>query len=441
MIKAESRMPSLKAMVVASLFLIVGVPPNVYAEQRPVSIEEFNELKAEHEKLKREFEELKALVRQQKVTPSVARRATPPPSEKYVTAKEFKAFKRESKKTLPGLTNVLVTGYAFAGYTDAEGSDSNFSAGFNPLLLWELNDKLLFEAELEFELEDGSTSTKLEYAHLSYLLNDYITLGAGKFLNPFGIFRERLHPKWINKLPDFPLGYKSGATRLVPGSQIGAQVRGGVPLWAESKGNYALWVSNGPTLQTSASSAGELAFSNTNDNNNNKAFGFRVGVLPIPELEAAYSLETSRVGSSGSVFSGVDALLQGIDVSYIWDSKLLKGGVDLRSEWIWSDVDKADYGTSGGRFENKRSAWYLQLAYRPSKASVQLLKNFEPVLRFDKIDQPSFAPSNVDEERWTMGLNYWLTPSAVLKAAYQRSDKKEGSADEDTVLLQAAMGF
>ncbi len=218
-------------------------------------------------------------------------------------------------------------------------------------------------------------------------------------------------------------------------------MRGGVPLWEQSKANYAFWLSNGPTLQTDASSAGELAFSNTNDNNNNKAFGLRMGALPIPELEVGYSLETSRVGASGSAFSGVDVLLQGVDVSYMRDSKILKGIVDLRSEWVWSDVDMVDYGTSGGRFENERSAWYLQAAYRPSKVSLPLLKKLEPVLRFDKIDQPSFAPSNVDEERWTMGLNYWLTPSTVLKAAYQRSDKKEGSADEDAVLLQASMGF
>ena len=130
-------------------------------------------------------------------------------------------------------------------------------------------------------MEDGSTTVALEYADVSYLLNDYITLGAGKFLSPFGIFRERLHPKWINKLPNQPLGYASGASRLAPSTQIGAQVRGGIPLIGDSKMGYTLYASNGPILQTAANNAGQISFKNTDDNSGNKAFGGRIGFLPI----------------------------------------------------------------------------------------------------------------------------------------------------------------
>ena len=56
--QAKSHFSGLKAMAVASLFVIVDVPQHVQAEQRTVSIEEFNKLKSEHEKLKKEFEEL-----------------------------------------------------------------------------------------------------------------------------------------------------------------------------------------------------------------------------------------------------------------------------------------------------------------------------------------------------------------------------------------------
>ncbi|HEX9729666.1 MAG TPA: hypothetical protein VGA37_14275 [Gemmatimonadales bacterium] len=65
-------------------------------------------------------------------------------------------------------------------------------------------DRILFEAEFEFELTEGVTETGLEYAQLDFLLTDHLTLVGGKFLVPFGVFGERLHPIWINKFPTAP---------------------------------------------------------------------------------------------------------------------------------------------------------------------------------------------------------------------------------------------
>jgi len=136
------------------------------------------------------------------------------------------------KKIVDGLrggsSKHLFSGYAFAGYEDRTGESGSFNAGFNPIFLWKPADRLFFEGELELELSDGETELSLEYAHLNYSLNDYVTLGAGKFLSPFGIFRERLHPAWINKLPDAPLAY--GHDGIIPPTILGAQIRGGIPV-------------------------------------------------------------------------------------------------------------------------------------------------------------------------------------------------------------------
>ena len=46
-----------------------------------------------------------------------------------------------------------------------------------------------------------------------------------------------------------------------------------------------------------------------------------------------------------------------------------------------------------------------------------------------------------DESRYTIGLNYWLGPSTVLKTAYQFDDRSHGSQNQNAILIQAAMGF
>ncbi len=428
-----------KIIIVIFVFgLTLLIPVPVFAgDGNTVSMEEFNRLKTDYEQLKGEVKELKQLLggqRQVAKEPAVS-------EDKYVSVEEFEALKEQVEEVRPGLTSFALTGYGFSSFTDTEGGDSNFTAGLNPIFLWKLSDKVFFEGELELELEDGGTAVGLEYADVSYFLNDYMTLGAGKFLSPFGIFRERLHPKWINKLPNQPLGYASGASRLAPEAQIGAQVRGGIPLIGDSKMGYTLYASNGPTLETSATKAGQLAFKNTDDTNSNKAFGGRIGFLPIPELEVGYSWETSRPGARDTAFHGVNALLQEVDLSYIRDSDLIKGVIDLRSEWIWSKVDSVDYGTTGGAFKNDRWSRYLQAAYRPSKVNHSILKNLEFVFRFDQIDQPSKAPTSIDRKRYTEGLNYWINPSTVAKLAYQSDAQDEGGTNQHSLMAEMAVGF
>ena len=84
--------------------------------------------------------------------------------------------------------------------------------------------RVLVEAELELEVEDSETNMELEYGEITYLVNDYVTLGAGVFLSPFGVFRERLHPAWINKMPDAPLAL--GHDGINSQSELGVQARG-----------------------------------------------------------------------------------------------------------------------------------------------------------------------------------------------------------------------
>ena len=340
----------------------------------------------------------------------------------------------------------LVTGYATAGYVNRR-SESTFTAGINPIFVFRITDRIFVESEVGLGLasEDGvgSTEVDLEYADLNFIVNDYMTVTVGKFLTPFGQFPERLHPSWINKLPDFPVVYNE-ETGLVPFSSLGAEVRGAVPLhpggW-DSKLVYALYVANGPSLfEDSPDEAGNLNFDNFTDNNDSKAVGGRLGFLPMPELEIGGSLQWGKVAGDA------DALLVGVDAAYLKEIDPLMGTIDARVEWVWSRVDTVTFDESGAggfgplRFRNSRNGGYAQLAYRPTRCQDRILRNLEFVTRYDTIHVPAEAPGAATDTRLTFGVDYWLTPNVVIKAAYQFDSPEHGPHDNG-LLLQAAVGF
>lgn len=362
--------------------------------------------------------------------------------------KQLKQVKSLATSAQPGTTKPLLTGWAGAGFEDRKGEKSTFTATFDPILLWKLSDRLFFEGELEFGLNRnpdtgaGETEVNLEYANLSYIANDYLTLKAGRFLAPFGTFADRLHPGWINKLPDQPLAV--GEDSISPWSELGVQASGGFPA-GPTKFNYAVYVSNGPRLNTTdPDRAGLLEFDNNVDINNNKAVGTRIGFLPIPELELGYSFQYAKVGEDVDA----SAYLHAVDLNYVRSCPHLKGVVDVKAQWMWSKVSDVTYDTGSGpfTFNNRRDGGYAQLAYRPSLVKNKFLQNLEGVCRWDMINNPSGAPaeSGTDEKRWTFGLNYWLGSSTVIKAAYQFGDRTTpgtGRENVNAILFQAAMGF
>ncbi len=424
--------------------------------------------RAEYEKLKSELDELKAqmseLVKNRTKKEPAAQAEGPGGDSKSVTSDgtataqsdeiaelrdEVAKVKEVAASNAPGDTKFLLTGFAFGGFETRKGENSTFNAGFSPILLWKISDNLFFEGEVELGLNDTGTDVNLEYAHLTYLLNDYITVGAGKFLTPFGQFPARLHPAWINKLPDFPLVFNEDEG-LVGFSQVGAHISGVVPL-GPTKVLYDIYASNGPRLNTdNPDGAGLLEFDNFTDINSNKAVGGRIGFMPLPELEVGYSIQSASVNAPDTSASDADVLLQGVDASYNHDFDLLKGGIDLRAEWVWSRISRLTYDPAGDlgfgpvTFNNRRNGGYVELAYRPYKIKAPIIDKLEAVGRYDRIDTPQDAPGGFDEERWTLGLNYWLGQSTVIKAGYEfghRDSSLNGRENVNSFLLQAAMGF
>jgi hypothetical protein len=434
--------------IAVEIIALTVLPAAVRAENATtdgyVTRQEYEELKAQMLAMKKELDALK---KERAVAPKQES------VESQAVADVHKQVAPEVAQEVPlplvqpegllGTTKFLLAGWAQGMFEARNGQVSTFSASFNPIFLWELTPKLLFDGRLEIEPSGGGTNVNLVNAQLSYLLNDYMALGVGEFFSPSNVFVERFEPQWINKLPDRPLGVYHG---VLPNISVGAQVRGGFPI-GPTRANYAFYIANGPTLNTfDARNAGILDFNSYTDINDDKAVGGRVGFLPIPGVEVGYGFETAKPGFQGTTFADVRALVQSVDLEITRDSDLLKGRINLFAQYAWSKVDHAVYDPDGTLgfgplpLIAKRDGGYVQLAYRPTKMDFDFLRNLEMIFRWDHLSRAPSGLGTPEEDRWTLGIDYWVSPSTVLKAAYEWDDPN-GERNRNALLLQAAMGF
>ena len=324
-------------------------------------------------------------------------------------------------------SRLFLSGYGNVRYRDvmddgdAENPPSTFLVNFNPIFHFRLTDRLHFNAELEIELDDGGeTEIEMEYGTIDYLLNDWMTLSAGKFFTPFNVFGPDLHPAWINKMASRPVIYDKNKGVIPVMTDVGVMASGGAPLWnEESKFNYAFYFANGPIAEDADEP--ELEWENTPDENNNKTGGGRIGFLPIPNLELGASWMSGRTKGPGGRFN-----LLGGDLWY-W-----RAGLELRGEYVRLSRNS----------EERLDKWgyYLQAAYRigyrikDTAGLAGVAGRFEPVIRWGQTR--GFNPDNRDQ--LALGLNYWLYPSVPLKFTYEFN---QGQVKNDRLFLQIAYGF
>jgi hypothetical protein len=384
-------------------------------------------------------------VRPEGTSPGPAARDTLAREIDYLYAR-LREARAETKRSRAGFNRFLLAGDASPTFTSGSGS-STFEAGMGLMLLMRLGERFLFEGAFDVGLENdelgqGQTTFDLAHANLSYLVNDYVTVRAGLFLVPFGVYHNHYDPSWIDPCPDAPLAMDDGG--IAPEGVVGVEIDTSVPLGPVELHGH-LYVINGPRLVTNdPSAAGTLDFDNFEDDKDPKTVGGRLALRPAEGLELGYSAMSGRVGSEG--FSGVGALLQGVDAEYRSNIDGVRGQIDLRGEIVLSHVDRAAYGPTASpafapvSFENRRDGGYVQAAYRPWMIERRFVRNVQGVVRYDWLRTPLDAPGGDREERLIAGLDYWLRPTLVLKAAYELDEKKLGE-DADAFFLQMGIGL
>ena len=161
----------------------------------------------------------------------------------------------------------------------------------------------------------------------------------------------------------------------------------------------------------------------TEDVDDEKVFGGRLGFLPIPNLEIGFSGAIGEVGLEDEATRNYDVL--SFDLFYRWKN------LDLRAEYVKQEVD--DLATSIAPEGQWWEAWYAQASYKLLPTKLEL------VTRYGNLNS---THASQEQEQWAIGINYLFANQAMAKLAYEFNDGVTGNPrDEDRFLLQLTSGF
>ena len=273
-----------------------------------------------------------------------------------------------------------------------EKGAQTLSPEIDPILLLPLGHKLLIESEIDLSSSlarsDGQWGPAvvdhgIEYLQLDYIAHPNLTLTVGRFLTPFGIYRERLHPMWIRNLADEPIIFA-----MNDNSSNGAMARGVAQVTSGMNVTYAAYFS------ASTTNPQLLADRRT---------GTRVSLLfPEKHLEVG--------GSFSRVLGANPYSMVGADVTW----NLRKVPLDLRAEMIQT--------TTLGR------GYWMEAAYRLDRlGSRRFLRRSLLAVRGEQYRVPTIGQTLLDElpdrntSRATLGWTYAISDGVRVNASYGRN--------------------
>ena len=343
---------------------------------------------------------------------------------------------KDNRSRIVPTNHAVLTGYGTVGWFYRSDDENAFTASFNPIFLYQFLDRFLFEVEFEFELQGGVTETGLEYAQLDYVATDNLTLVGGKFLLPFNVFGERLHPTWINKFPTAPPIYGHhvadfGAEPLLPIlSDVGVMARATVApgRWLLSANVYGV---QGPAFEEDEEGGNgedeeellEIEFpGSSGDNNKNKALGLRLDFALPPWAEVNFSFFNGDYDDEGVL----DFTAYGVA------AEMHRGAFEARGEFIQT---RQEIETETGFPSVVRNGFYAQAAYR--------LGSWEPLFRWTQVFDTELEgeTENDGARQAAFGLNYWLSPSIAVMAGYELNKENGFELDNSRFIIHVAFGF
>ena len=277
-----------------------------------------------------------------------------------------------------------------------EGGQTTLVSIISPVVLVPFGEKWLVESRVAFEGDftdqqpgtnfGGKVNKEVEYLQLDYIANKYVTVTAGRFLNPFGIYNERLYPVWIRNLQTDPL-----ILPLEGESRDGVMLRGGVPLSSAVNLNYTTFFS----VQSS-----------TNKFESDRGIGSRVGLFfPAHRLEIGVTVEHALVEDRYNQFA------------FHFEQQPFSIPLEVRAEYA--------HGAEG-------SGWWIEPAYTLSGAPWlrTIMRKTQMVSRYQQFyignGQDEDLPS-ADTRIAEFGMNYFICDGFRATASYGREFSSAGN--------------
>jgi hypothetical protein len=320
-------------------------------------------------------------------------------------------------------TGLPLHGFADVGAGWSSKNDPSRQRGFNGgtldlFLAPQFGERVKALVELAVEFgDDGHAALDLERLQLGYTVNDQVTLWAGRFHTPLGLWNTSFHhganlqtsiyrPRFI----DFE--DKGG---IVPAHSIGVWASGKTKLGA-GKLSYDAYLSNGAHITDRT-----LDFGANTDDNHGKMLGFNVGYSFGGSL-SGLTVGAHGFGSTVNTYDTASTVLN--------TTKVRMGGAYFGyDENDWEMVGEyyrfanADQAGGGSRTSN---AWFVQVG-----------KTFGSVTPFMRLEKAALNPldnyflsqaSGRSYQRTALGLRYAVDPKASFK--FEVSNTNETAIDQ-----------
>lgn len=451
-------------LMAAGCALWMTLPPQAAAE---VSDADFNALKDTVQKLseqvqslqqsnvvqqqthEKDVEQIQQLQEKLTETQQIATNA----EQKSIEAAQAQPLARQPIDEATVNHNFMILGDAEIQYGKTGSQHGGFAlADFAPIFLYRANDNILFEAGFDTTIQNGqndsgthdsgsSTSFDLSFAQLDYVMNDSMTFCAGDLLLPLGTYSLR-SAGWLNKLPDDPL-----AIDLIPGSGVGVELQGGIPVGDAGKLlNYSAYVVDGPssvdgtgnatTLDSSGNpipnldlggNVGVRSDGTTANLHGHPTGGARLGIF-MP-FKPHYDVELGVSGQAGEWDDAGNHLY----TAGVLDAALhLGASFEAKGEYIVSRFGTDDSGNI------HQEGWFAQASYKLAGLNLELpvINNLELMGRYDSLHDGM----GTSTRRYTAGYVYYFTNTLLFEGDYEFVNSND-PAQANQLIFQLSLGF
>ena len=297
------------------------------------------------------------------------------------------------------------------------GSSRNSIAGIT--LTGHMDEKLSFITQVKFDFS-GTTQTALDYVFAQYDFKDYLKLRAGQVKQPFGLYTETIDIGTTRPFIEAPMAVY-GPTANIAEAYRGVGLTGNVPVFMGMSLDYDIYGGGlnrdeyEPTLDAYRVLQGYRPWTAVSDGVGteltDQTYGGRLMInLPITGM---------RIGSSGYHGNTNELPIPGRgNVRTIAHSfEYLANRIALRSE-VLREIE-SDH--------DRQNGWYYEGAYR-LVGGLQVAGLFDRATTHLKgkkrgcaapcSDYPELGKSLLYHKESAAGLNYWFSPSFVMKLSY-----------------------
>lgn len=315
--------------------------------------------------------------------------------------------------------NGYITNEFFAG---TNGGNSTFDNHyFNIFISSQLTDRIFIEGQLEYE--HGGDDIDVRYAYADYKVSEAFVVRSGKFLVPAGQFNEYLYPEYLNKTVS--RAYVNREISPSAWGEIGVQVRGRFDTGSSAVPFYSVYVVNGLNGESGAGIRGLRGNSrDSKGGNENKAFGAAFGVDLGKNITVAANYYSGKYSSDNQLNLAI------MGASFYMDKEKFSvwSEIHLAKQEAYVDADDVTQGVT----DLNKSGFYVQGGY-------MITDKLEPIVRYDAIKLDG-APDD-DRSRVTLGANYYLAKTAVVKVNYELVSDDGADPDDNLLGVQLSIGF